>query len=287
MISRSRRWPIWLRASQDDAAGQAAVADDGDDVVLLARLVPGDGHAQGGREGRRGVAGVVGVVLALLAAGEAEDAAAAAQAAEAVLPAGQDLVGVALVADVPDDLVAGRVEDAGGGPGSARRRPGSRPRWPPFLETVSRMRARISRARVGELVRRELAEVGRLADRIEDLGHGRFRRVRRCRRPPPSRPSSVSASKSSALRFPFSSLSRISTLRSALSSSSRRKRAILTPFSNRASDSLREMPPFSSLATICFEVGQGLFESQVGHDPSFRNRDSSELLRGRPTRPGR
>ena len=99
------------------AAGQAPVADDGDDVEILLLLVPGHGHAQGGRQGRRGVAGVEGVVRALLAGGEAEQAVELAEAAEPVPPPGEDLVGVALVADVPDELVPGRVEDVVEGQG--------------------------------------------------------------------------------------------------------------------------------------------------------------------------
>jgi len=41
---------------------------------------------------------------------EARQAAAGAQGADAVAPAGEDLVGVGLVADVPDQAIAGRVE---------------------------------------------------------------------------------------------------------------------------------------------------------------------------------
>ncbi len=51
------------------------------------------------------------VVFALGALGEAGQAAALAQRADAVAPAGEDLVRIGLVADVPDQLVVGRVED--------------------------------------------------------------------------------------------------------------------------------------------------------------------------------
>ena len=50
------------------------------------------------------------VVFALGAAGEAAEAAALAKSADAVAPPGHDLVRIGLVADVPDQLVAGRVE---------------------------------------------------------------------------------------------------------------------------------------------------------------------------------
>ncbi len=50
------------------------------------------------------------VVFALAAAGEAAEAGALAQGADAVAPAGDDLVRIGLVADVPDQFVPGRVE---------------------------------------------------------------------------------------------------------------------------------------------------------------------------------
>ena len=96
---------------QGGPAGQASVPDDGDDVVVLLLPVPGHRHAQGGREGRRGVAGIERVMRALLAAGKTEQSIEETEAAEPVPPAGEDLVGVALVTDVPDELVARRVED--------------------------------------------------------------------------------------------------------------------------------------------------------------------------------
>lgn len=56
------------------------------------------------------MAGAERVVVALGALGEAGQAAAGAQGADAVAPAGQDLVRVGLVADVPDQAVARGVE---------------------------------------------------------------------------------------------------------------------------------------------------------------------------------
>ena len=55
--------------------------------------------------------GAEGVVLALVAARKAGDAAELAQRRHAVAPAGQHLVRIGLVADVPDDAVVRRVED--------------------------------------------------------------------------------------------------------------------------------------------------------------------------------
>ncbi len=70
--------------------------------------------------------GAEGVVVALGAAGEAREAAPGAQGADAVAAAGQDLVRIRLVADVPDQLVARRVEDGVERDGRARRRRGRR-----------------------------------------------------------------------------------------------------------------------------------------------------------------
>jgi hypothetical protein len=60
---------------------------------------------------RRAVRRAERVVLALLAGGEARKPAALAQSADAVAAAGEDLVRIALMADVPDQPVARRIED--------------------------------------------------------------------------------------------------------------------------------------------------------------------------------
>ena len=74
-------------------------------------LLGGQRHAErGGDRGRR-MADAEGVVRALAALGKAGDAAVHAQAAHAFAAAGEHLVRVALVADVPDQPVLRRVED--------------------------------------------------------------------------------------------------------------------------------------------------------------------------------
>ncbi len=93
------------------AAGDAAVADDGDHVVVPALEPVGDGHAQGGADGGAGMADPEGVVFALGTVGEGADAVLGADAGHPALAPGEDLVGVGLVADVPDQLVVGGVED--------------------------------------------------------------------------------------------------------------------------------------------------------------------------------
>ena len=67
-------------------------------------------HAEAGRDRGRGMRGAERVVFALGALGEAGQAAALAQGADAVAPAGENLVRIGLMADVPDQPVARRVE---------------------------------------------------------------------------------------------------------------------------------------------------------------------------------
>ncbi len=103
------------------AAGQGAVADHGDDMALAAPLPLGLGEARGVADRGAGVARAHDVVLALLAAQEAADAAVLAQRAEPVEPPGEQLVAVGLVADVPHDAVARRLQLGVEGDGELHR----------------------------------------------------------------------------------------------------------------------------------------------------------------------
>ena len=96
-----------------DAAGEGAVADHRDDLAVLAdplahRLLEPDRVADRGR----GVAGAHDVVLGLEHRAERRQPAVLADRVEAIAPAREHLVRIGLVADVPEDLVAGRVEQA-------------------------------------------------------------------------------------------------------------------------------------------------------------------------------
>ena len=95
---------------QRHAAGERAVANDRDDLVVLAAQVARGGHAEGGGDRGAGVAGAEDVVLALVPAQIAGDALKLLDGAEAVAPAGDELVRICLVADVPDELVMRRIE---------------------------------------------------------------------------------------------------------------------------------------------------------------------------------
>ena len=63
------------------------------------------------RMSKSGVPGPEGVVLALGAVGEARQAFVLADAAHALFAAGENLMDINLVADVPDDLVLRRIEE--------------------------------------------------------------------------------------------------------------------------------------------------------------------------------
>ena len=88
-----------------------AVADHGDDVAALAAEIAGDRHAERGGDRGRGVRRAERVVFAFRAFGETGKPAALANRADAVAAAGQDLVRIRLVADIPDQPVVRRVED--------------------------------------------------------------------------------------------------------------------------------------------------------------------------------
>ena len=93
------------------ASGHRAVTDDTDDVILPALKVSRLCESQTGRNRSRRMRRAEGVEVALGPLGKAGEPAGLAQRAHLVAAARQDLVGIALVTDVPDELVVRRVED--------------------------------------------------------------------------------------------------------------------------------------------------------------------------------
>ena len=93
------------------AGAHRAVADHGNDAVVLAAQIAGDAEAQGGGYRCRGVGGPEWVVGAFGALGEPREAVSLAQRADAVSATGKNLVRIGLVADIPDDNVARRIKD--------------------------------------------------------------------------------------------------------------------------------------------------------------------------------
>ena len=96
-----------------DAAGEGGVATKRDDMFTRAAQVAGGGHAQGGRESGAGVAGAERIVRALGPVEKTARPAGLAELAEKLTaPAGEQFVDIALMGDVEDKLVLGRIEDA-------------------------------------------------------------------------------------------------------------------------------------------------------------------------------
>ena len=92
------------------ARRHGAVADHGHDIVGRALQVARHRHAQPRRDRGGGMGGPEGIIFALAAPGEAGEAFWLAQGADARATAGQNLVGIGLMADIPDQPVARRVE---------------------------------------------------------------------------------------------------------------------------------------------------------------------------------
>ena len=92
------------------ARGHGTVADHGDDIAVFLFEIARHGEAERGGNRCGGVRGTERIVFALRTLGETGQAAALAQRADTVAAPGQDLVRIALVPDIPDDLVVRRLE---------------------------------------------------------------------------------------------------------------------------------------------------------------------------------
>ena len=110
---RGAQMPRLIHRLEGDAAGERAVAEDGDHVSRALAGEPGCLHEpEPVADGSGSVTGPDDVVLGFRAAREAAQAAVLTDRIEAVAPAGEQLVGIALVTHIPDDLVARAVEHA-------------------------------------------------------------------------------------------------------------------------------------------------------------------------------
>ena len=88
-----------------------AIADHRNDVALFAQHIARHRKAERRGNGSRGMGRAEGVVFTLRALGEAGEAAALPQAAHLIAPSRKNLVGIGLVADIPDQPIMGRLED--------------------------------------------------------------------------------------------------------------------------------------------------------------------------------
>ena len=93
------------------ASRHRAIADHGNRIARIAAQLARHGEPQSRADRGRAVPGPERVIGAFRPLGEARQAPARAQSADAVAPPGQDFVRIALVPDVPNDLVARRVKD--------------------------------------------------------------------------------------------------------------------------------------------------------------------------------
>ncbi len=154
-----------------------AVADHGDATAGLALHLVRHGEAERSRDRCRAVRRAEGIVFAFGALGEAAEASALPQRADAIAPPGQDLVRVALVADIPDELVLGRVEnivDRRGQFDHAQPRSQMAPRLP---DGVDHFGAQFV-GQLAKLVLPQLAQIFGGIDRIQQrrLGAGSHKR---------------------------------------------------------------------------------------------------------------
>ena len=99
-----------VQGLEGHACGHGAIADHGNALAPGVLHAGGNGHAQGGTDRRAGVAHAKGVVFTFGPFREAGQASLAADAAHLLAAAGQDLVGVGLVAHIPYQPVFRRVE---------------------------------------------------------------------------------------------------------------------------------------------------------------------------------
>ena len=150
-----------------------AVADHRDGAARRAGQLVGDREAQRRADRGRGMRRAERVVLALAALGEAAEPPALPQGADPVAPPGQDLVRIALVPDVPDQPVVGRVEhimDRGGQLDHAE----PRAQMPAgHADRADRFGAQFV-GQLPQLFGLQLAEVGGGIDRVEQRSIGAF-----------------------------------------------------------------------------------------------------------------
>ena len=139
-------------------------------MLVAAPQIARRGHAERGGERRARMAGAVAIVLAFGAEQEAVEAVGLADGVEAVAASGKKLVDIGLVADVEDEIVRRRVEDA-------MKRDGQLD----HAQIRPEMAARLGQngdeflayflGQDGEFVQREFFDVCRGIDRIEKACH--------------------------------------------------------------------------------------------------------------------
>ena len=92
------------------AGAHGAVADHRDHMEIIAGKIARGRHAEPGRNRGRAVRGAEGIKGAFRPLGEAGQPAWLAKGSDPIAPAGQDLVGITLMTDIPEDFIARCVE---------------------------------------------------------------------------------------------------------------------------------------------------------------------------------
>ena len=160
-----------VQCLEGHARAHCPIADHGDRAAILALQFRRNGHAQCGGDRRRRVRRAKGVVFAFDAARKTRGPAELAQPGHGFAPAGQNLVRVGLVANVPHDAIDRRIEHVvqrhGEFDGAQVRRQ---------VSTGLRNGSKQERAQfagdVAQFAAVECAQVRRLADLVEQWIHG-------------------------------------------------------------------------------------------------------------------
>ena len=93
------------------ARRHGAIADHRDDMTVLLLEVARDRETERGGNRGRGMGSAESIIFALAPLREAGDSASLPKRAHAVAAAGQDLVGIGLMPDIPDECIAWRIEN--------------------------------------------------------------------------------------------------------------------------------------------------------------------------------
>ncbi len=160
-----------VEAFESEARAHAAVADHRHHLVVLAAERFRRDHAEGGGDRSPRVARAEDVVFALVAAQKAAEAAELPDGRELLAPAAEELVRVRLVAGVPDDAVARRVEGVVQRQRQLHRAEGRGQMAADFGDDGDNLVADLL-GELGQLLHRELPQVCGVMDRVEQFGHG-------------------------------------------------------------------------------------------------------------------
>ena len=151
--------------------GHGAVSDDGDVVALLLLHPRRRHHAEGGADGGAGMADAEGVVFAFAAFGEGGQPVRLPHGEHTLAAAGEDLVGVGLMAHIPDQPVVGGVEHIVEGDGEFHHAEAGAEMAAGLTHAVEQVEAQFVR-QLGELGRLQPAQVGGGLDLIQQGGFG-------------------------------------------------------------------------------------------------------------------